>query len=180
MFKLLTQTLVRKVQGEYRSRRFVVGLTLVGLAGLTLVLALVPSLILVQGRAEAAKVALQGAEKTSISSERDALESWAAIVRRDLALSAPAERPDQPYELFEKALDERPSGIKINGLRWQKDDKSGLGLKVSGIAKDRQTLLLFQNNLKNSGGWSRVEFPVDNLAKETGIEFELSLSPQVQ
>ena len=68
--------------------------------------------------------------------------------------------------------------ISIDGLefyRRENDDKEVSEIKISGIAKDRQSLFEFQNRLKEVEVFESVELPVSNFAANINIDFMLTV-----
>lgn len=176
MYKLLSKENRVEVAREYSLRRTVVALSLLALLLLITLLAVAPSLILAMAKVNAARVSERAAEDFKTSTDRETLEEWVAGFNRDLALLAPGTDPGQPYNEFVAVLESVPSKIKITNLYWQRN--AGVEtLRILGEAEDRQALLSFQNQLKSSGRWSGAEFPVDVLAKDVDINFELTLTP---
>jgi hypothetical protein len=65
--------------------------------------------------------------------------------------------------------------IQINRLSFS-IAKKGIGqFSISGIAKNRNGLVQFIDDLKSKGGFPSVESPVSDLVKESDIVFNISL-----
>ncbi|MBX4198802.1 hypothetical protein KW800_00795 [Candidatus Parcubacteria bacterium] len=176
MYKLLTIEEKLKVEAEYQSRRARAALTL---ASLLLVFALVvfsPALILSLGKKNAAIVELSGARAATDTSEAESLSSWAQGLRTELAALSPAASSSAPYEYFTDMLQLKPATIRITSLSYS---KAGNSMIAKGKAPDRDTLLRFQSSLVASGEFTKVDFPVNNLAKDSNIDFQLNLMPKL-
>jgi hypothetical protein len=176
MYKLLPDANREAIKREYALRRIVIMLVLIALALIFSVLAALPSLIHIEAKKDAATLLSKSSGSISAASDRAELERWAASTKSALLALKP-NLGDDPYGLFKSILADKPSGIKIIGLSWQR--VSGvLSVRARGLASDRQTLLAFQNVLRSSPLWAEVELPVNTLAADRDIEFELTLRPK--
>jgi hypothetical protein len=72
---------------------------------------------------------------------------------------------------------EKTAGIKITGIFYQNDSKSGKKINISGKASNREILLSFRLALENNESFSKVDLPISNFVKGSDIEFNLSLIP---
>lgn len=174
MYKLLTQEERQKVEAEYRARRTHVALRLTAILLAFIIAALSPLLIQTLGKKNAAILALSSVEDKGESAEAQDLLTWAQSLRVKVAALTPALSSPQPYEYFEKVLKSKPANVRITSFSYT---KAGNVLNAKGKAPDRQSLLQFQSNLVSSGDFSKVDFPVDNLAKESNIDFEFNITP---
>lgn len=177
MFKLLPDNLREKVTKEYSLRRVAVMLSLLAALGILGGVAVLPSLIFIRERSTAASFTLSVVESTKAVVNKSALESWLARLQIELQSLAPDPIADIPYEYFQKILSVKPAGVTISGLSWNRPS-STIFIRARGIARDRQTLLNFQSKLNSSGDWSQVDFPVDTIAREADIPFEMTLTPK--
>ncbi|MBX4195756.1 hypothetical protein KW796_02265 [Candidatus Parcubacteria bacterium] len=173
MYKLLTPAGIEKVRKEYAFRRIGAGLGLFALLLAFTALALLPSLVIAKGKRDAAVLALSSSA-TAVSIDKDELSEWAAGIRSTLKVLASAD-PDRPYEYFRSVLSVKSAGIKITDFYWQRSAGASI-IKIKGVAKDRQSLLLFKSDLDTLDSFGSAEFPVDNLAKDANIDFEISLT----
>jgi Tfp pilus assembly protein PilN len=82
-----------------------------------------------------------------------------------------------------KILDEiikvKPSGISVSSISFSRErdfkEKRGTLVLVSGLAKDRESLIDFSANLKKSIMFSFVEIPVSNLTRDKNLPFSLNI-----
>lgn len=175
MYKLLTPEEKKKVKSEYRFRLLTTIAALISGIGLFGILSLIPALILTSSERDTANSNLNlAAESSKVDS--DALKNWALTMRQKLIYLTPNKTPDLPYEWYLKVLAEKPSGVTLNNLTYQ-DQSNKIAIRIRGVAKDRETLILFQNKLDQSGNFVNFTFPVDTLAKDTNIDFDFSLTP---
>lgn len=64
-----------------------------------------------------------------------------------------------------------PNGVKINSLELNKNNKK---VTILGLAKNREVLLEFQNNLKNLNYFANITSPLSNLLTKENIEFQFT------
>lgn len=79
--------------------------------------------------------------------------------------------------IFKDILDQKNSGIKITFFSYEKSKKQGDKDKVSlsGKAKKRDDLIVFENRLKKELVVGEVVSPVSNLIKDKDSDFSLTL-----
>ena len=79
----------------------------------------------------------------------------------------------------EKVINEISSkkltGIKINSFFYQNDFIEGKKISITGVAQDREQLLLFRQALEEDDLFKNVDLPISNFVKGSDIEFNLNL-----
>jgi len=78
------------------------------------------------------------------------------------------------YDVTQKLLDLRGTGITFSSIFLTKDDTS-VDISVSGIATTRETLRSFTNVLKNEKEFSSVLFPISNFVEMEDIDFSIQI-----
>jgi len=73
--------------------------------------------------------------------------------------------------LFENLAIAMPSGIKLYSLKLNYKDQA---ISIKGMAKNRDDLLNFKNNLENSPYCSAINFPLKNILEKENIDFEIN------
>jgi hypothetical protein len=72
-----------------------------------------------------------------------------------------------------------PHGITLNSFSFSRNQtykqKNGTTILVSGMANDRDSLVSFSTNLKNSNSFSSVEVPVSSLTKDKNLPFSMNI-----
>lgn len=177
MYKLLTEENKKEVVSEYKARRTSVVLALICLLVLFLFLSVLPSFIYVKFANETARLSLSSAEKLSKSTEPTELKKWVGVLNTKLSAITPEKTSYKPEEDFKSILESKPDEVRVTGLSWQKTTTT-LTLKVRGVAVSRQAALLFQSRLKSTSNWKEVNLPVEALANNTDVEFELTIIPK--
>lgn len=78
-----------------------------------------------------------------------------------------------------KIIDCKPSGVTIGSLSFLKnqlhEDKEGALVSITGIARDRNVLVSFENALTESEAFSSVALPVSSLTKEKNLPFSVNI-----
>lgn len=176
MFKLLTDQARQKVAREYALRRTIImlcGLTLVFLMGAT---GLLPSYVLSTARLNEVLERARAMNNLLDGKDEPDLRAWLIETNHRLKMLSPKLDTDRPSVLLEKAISLSPKGIRLTSFLWTKTEE-GANLSVAGVARDRQTLLSFQNRLNNSGYFSNATLPISNLARDKNIDFQIKFSP---
>lgn len=176
MFKLLTDNARLKATKEYSTRRLIVGLGGVFLILLVGVIALFPSYIISNSRLYEATSRLNTFKNTSSTQDAHNLVVWLSEINQKINYLAPVDNEVLPYELFLNVINIKPSGISLKSLTMKKDTKT-ITIDVTGVAKSRQDLYNFENNLNNSGKFTQIVLPISSFAQDSNIDFEFSFSP---
>lgn len=83
------------------------------------------------------------------------------------------------YVFSEKVINEiilqKVSGIKINRFFYQNNSLEGRKVNITGIAQNREQLLLFRQALEEDSLFKNVDLPISNFVKGNNIEFNLNL-----
>ena len=178
MFKLLTEEERYKVRREYSMRRAIVMLLALILVLVVGVIGLLPSYVLSNGRHNEVLERARIANSSKQHEDNSDLEVWLVEIDNELEILSPKLDTDRPSSFIDKVLDEKITGVRLTGFSWTKV-KGGVTLSISGVARDRQALIAFENNINSSGQFSNVALPISNLAKDRDIDFQIkfSLSP---
>lgn len=82
-------------------------------------------------------------------------------------------------DFFSKIVGYLPESVKLNSVSFEKNTdykgETGTIFLVSGIAANRDSLVLFSTDLKDSNLFSDIEMPVSALAKDKNIPFSMSI-----
>lgn len=80
-------------------------------------------------------------------------------------------------KIINEILLKKMPNIKITGIFYQNNSRSGKTINISGIAPNREGLLLFRRILEDNTAFSKVNLPISNFIKGSDIKFYLSLTP---
>ena len=176
MYKLLNDKTRKEVQSEYSMRRTAVilsGLLIIFVVG---IICLLPSYLLSNSRFNEVMQRSEINDFTKAIREEDDPRLWLNETNQKLALFNPALDKDRPSLAIEKLLAERQSGITVGNFVWRKVGENVV-LTVWGRARDRQAVITLGNRVNDSGAFSKVVFPISNLAKDKDIDFQINLTP---
>lgn len=84
-------------------------------------------------------------------------------------------KPNLPSISFDKVLSSKNQGIRITKLSFSIIGSGQEQIIVNGIAKDREGLVSFIEDLKVKAGFADVETPVSDFAKDKDISFVLNI-----
>ena len=80
-------------------------------------------------------------------------------------------------KVVDAILSEKTPNIKITQIQYQNDPIQGRKINILGIATSRESLLLFEQSLKDDPLFKKVDLPISNFVKVSNIQFDLSLMP---
>jgi hypothetical protein len=177
MYKLLTEEKKAMLARVYAHRRTAVILIALDVVMVIGMVGLLPSYVLSDARRQEVAERTKIMEGLSSSEDEQELQAWLDSLNAKLKALSPTEDTDRPSELIEKILGERSDGIRLTSFVWSKEGGEAL-VSVSGIGRDRQSLIAFESRLNASGHFGRVTLPISNLAKDKDINFQVKLSLQ--
>ncbi len=158
---------------EYTLRVATIGLLLSFIFFLICIFFLLPSYFLSRVKEE---VAISRAEpilsSDDIRKSKD-LEASLLGTKTSLSVLKPADTlATPPVEIIDIAL-QRPSGIKVDSLSYK--EASGTGsLSIVGRAANRDAIVSYVKMLQGQRFFSKVDFPISNLASEKNINFTIN------
>ena len=176
MYKLLPEKRLNDIEREYKFRRsilMIISLCVVFAIGIAI---LVPLYIFSMTKERSAVNRLEVTKKLPLLENGQNIDEWLKSTKEKQRILAPALKKDEPYEYFNRIISLKPEGISLKNLSWKRDPK-GTVISVNGIASTRNTLLMFEQALNNSGQFSKAALPVSNLARDKNIDFSLTISP---
>lgn len=174
MANLLPGEYRRSIKTEYRLRLLVVALFLLSGTCIAGSLLLFPSYLTTsvgmrEAQAELSVLAAQENEELP-QDMRVALENTV----KKLELVTSIEETMSIEGMITEVTEARPNGIGITRFAYEEiEDRPALTL--SGIARTREALTRFQDNLETLPRFAKVELPVSNLAQAENISFNLTL-----
>jgi hypothetical protein len=78
-------------------------------------------------------------------------------------------------ESIQLILNEKTESIKITGITLRETGDNGRDIFVSGMARNRDSLISFRDSLKLISFFVEVDLPISNLAKNQNIDFNLRI-----
>lgn len=177
----LTNLLPRERTRAFRQQYFLRLLTVAGVLGIVLVvvhgLLLLPTYLLLTGEAQEAQKelatlkALENTEnKDEASKKLEELNTQAKRLESVLEYKSAT-------EVIESLLKAPLTGISLSRISYVPPTLQGEGrLVVSGTALSRSALDTFVKELKKNTRFSVVDLPISAYAKETNLDFTISIS----
>lgn len=176
MFKLLTEEQRQKVAREYARRRAIIILSALIIVLVAGIIGLLPSYVLSEARQNEALERTKVMDSAGQREDRSDLQVWLKETNRKLQVLSPALDTDRPSDFIEGILGQKIAGIRLTDFSLVRM-KEETTLSINGMARDRQTLITFENRINSSGYFSEVALPISNLAKDKDIDFQIKFKP---
>lgn len=143
-----------------------VGFSAVFLLGAGLLL---PSFILLYSEEQSLKEALEFERKVSVDRKVDQvfLKTQSTRSRLSLITAASSEPPRTSQILGDFLDDAQRSGVTLTYFSARKDGS----FAVTGVAPGRRNLLNFEKNLRDSGKFQEINYPLSSILPGTNIRF---------
>lgn len=85
-----------------------------------------------------------------------------------------------PTTVLAQIKEKEIPGISLNLINFQKtSEENVIKLEISGVAKDRDTLINYSSNLKTNDIFKDFNIPISSLAKNKDIPFSLSVNAKI-
>lgn len=176
MRNLLSQQYKKKILTEYKLR---ISIVIVVFMFFTILIAsglLLPSYIVSDYRYNIAQMNAK-IIKNSIE-KRGQDEPISVLVDTQEKLELLTESKDETIlsDVFEKIINKRSTGTKIQGLVYNIKN-NGIGeIVIAGTADNRESLLRFKKDLEKESAFSEVVLPVSDLASDADIDFSIRIA----
>ena len=174
MLHLLTEEHRTKVAGEYKKR-----VTIIFLLGIFVIVLIVSAFLLpiyITSYGRYSEVLMQQdalnsqttkADDSSSQSVKDMIGSLQALHIFDSQKSVSG--------IIEHVVNARPTGVQIKGMVFSPSSDSSVTVDIAGRASARNSLVSFNENLKQDQVFSQVQIPLSSFAKEKDIDFSVKL-----
>jgi len=80
-----------------------------------------------------------------------------------------------PSVYLSKIIENKNSDIQLSKLSYNKIGNSQGSFSISGVSDSRESLVIFIEALKTGAGFTNVEIPVSNFAKDSNVAFTLTI-----
>ena len=176
MHNLLSYESKKKIKKEYRLRLLVLFLASTLALSLILFLSLIPSYIFSMTREKTIANEKTAIQKSVVSLESENLNQLLRSTKEKVESLKEGNNDLSIYVIIEKVLSRRNAGVNILGFRFTPSDGLSRNLTVDGVAGSRDSLVQFRKNLEQEKLFDQVSLPVSNFAKQSEIDFTLTLS----
>lgn len=183
MFNLLPETEKEKVRKVYFMRKAIVSLVLLLIVLISGSIFLLPSYILVTYRNQDVERQIEITNNQSKEKTRPELSKRLSDINNKIAKVDINESEFAYYDLVDRILRARPSGVLVDSLSIQsiteKGNKKTLQVQITGVALTRDSLVQFGNILKADDVYKDVRLPVSSLASERNAEFVINFQIEI-
>jgi len=167
----------KKIRKDFYYRFFVLFFIMLGLLTIVLIVATLPAYFISLEKKISINSRLE-IQKNEVMPELDQ-QAQTELKDLDAKLSLLDKAKRNKYVFSQKVVSEiiskKITGIKINRITYDNDSLEGRVISVSGLAQNRETLLLFRKALEEDNSFKNVDLPISNFVKGTDIEFSLNL-----
>lgn len=176
MFNLLPENEKRNIRAIYNARQTILALLLLTITGVIAFLFIIPSFMLTKAK-EAETVSQVGSLRASLATKNvEDLNKAIAVARDEIkALEEADGAAHSVYDLFLKILSHKSVDVRVTGLLYGTAGKRH-EVVINGIARDRESLLTFAQEIGKEQVFSDISLPVSNFAKNKDIEFSFSIT----
>jgi len=135
---------------------------------------LLPSFILSQSKAQNAdaKATTAVAKSDSVASD---LPAQIEVVNKLVATLKP-EQYALPSSFVDMLTKDKTPENTISFISYARDASGAIAVSVNGVARRRQSLVAFTDNLGKEPGIGKIDVPVSNFTKDTDISFSFTIS----
>lgn len=167
----------KKIRKVFFLRLLMVSFLMLSFAFFIIDVAILPSFIISFGKERLAfqKLEVERSQKVPEVNK----EAQKTVDELNIKLETIEKAIKSKYVFSEKIINEivhqKTAGIKITKITYENDQFKGRKVIVSGIANNREQLLLFRKSLENSSVFKSVNLPISNFVKDRDIQFSLEL-----
>jgi Tfp pilus assembly protein PilN len=167
----------KKIRKDFYYRLLIVFLILFVFLAFVSLVAMVPAYVTSVDKKISINKKLE-IQKNEVMPEIDQ-QAQIAIKDLDNRLGLLEKARENKYVFSKKVIDEiiskKVSGIKINRIFYENDSLEGRKVNITGLAQNREQLLLFRRALENDSTFKNVDLPISNFVKGQDIQFNLDL-----
>lgn len=173
MLYLLTEEQKKKVLREYRMRLAVVSTIAFSFVGLVALVSIIPSKVLVSSHEKMLnfqKMNIGGGASAGV----DDLSKKIADISNTASYLAPLGETLSAPDIFNHLEKQAGNNNTISKFQISHSDENA-AVQITGISKNRDSLIKFVNTLKQDPIFSGATLPYSSLAKQDNLSFTLNL-----
>lgn len=174
MLNLIPFEQKKRLEKEYKNRKFIMWSTHVVVVLAVSIILLVPSYFLSRTKAGEVKNELDHVRRV-LDTELQPSEVTQELIEasRNAQDLKPLVQKNSIYSLI-KIFESKPANIRIKNIVFDNErDPEPATITLTGIATDRESLRSFGRLMEARTEFSTVDLPVSNFAKEKDIEFSM-------
>lgn len=178
MINLIPNEEKKKIIADFYFRFFSVFFIMLALGFCILAVLLFPSYFLsvIENRSVNARLVSQANEAIPLP-DKNTL-SAVDDLNKKISIAEDFEKQNQSLigKVMDPVLSSKIKDIKITSLSYMKLPEKPGQMTVSGVATNREALVLFRQNLEKNVAFSSVDLPISNFVKGSNIRFSLELT----
>ncbi len=177
MFNLLPQKEKQKIVKGYFIRRNIILLIFIFALGIISSISLFPSFLLSRVKIKETEESIKVIQNSPTFKEAKLLNDSLLITNMKIDALTNGLNNFFVGDILTKVIEKRGEDVRITSIAFKK----GLGkdlsqIFVNGIARDRESLSYFVEELKKDKLFEKVNLPVSNFAKDSNAEFSVQIS----
>jgi hypothetical protein len=177
MINLISPKAKKKLLNEYRMRLGVIVLCALFLLELFTAMVFSPTIFSLRLTEASLRADLE-TTRSRLPENTSDIEAEVASIKNEIALLRPklsaTSTPAIPSELLSHILENKPKGIAVSAVAFQKD-KDTISIQLSGVANTREDILAFKNALSKNPRFVLGKTN-DYIIKKTDISFTVTLT----
>jgi hypothetical protein len=176
MANLLPLSQKKIIHTEYKTRLSVVSFVFLLFLIFAAIMMLSPAYILSSFKLNNASARLAGEKKRisdSVTGE-DPIKVTKEINAKLSLLGQEEFLVPKSYDLFTIVVGHKPDNVKIYSIFYDRDTTNGI-VSVSGVAKNRKTLLSFLQSLEKEKKFTSVKLPISSFVEGEDIKFSIKI-----
>lgn len=176
MYHFLPLAEKRMLRQEYRVRFAVVGCMFFSMVAVFGVLLLLPAWFVADIQEQTVKKRIEILQNTVAKKQDAALSVLLDTTKSDIKLLMNGEDFLSFRTIMETILDNRTAGVSLHSFSFLRISAEGaVGVVLKGVYRDRDALVNFRKSLEREKMFTRVDFPISNLAKGKNADFSIEL-----
>ncbi len=178
MANLLPQSFREDITSEYRLRLATTGMAILAVVLLGTTALLAPSFILTESRLEQKQATLDSLSAAASGTSTEQSQEIIAATNEKLSVIAEETEKLQPTDMVSLITQAKPVGVSVRSISVQEAETENAtqSVSISGIARTRDALLTFEDNLNNQAQIQQVDLPIETLAARQNAQFSLTIT----
>lgn len=178
MANLLPQSFRDDITSEYRLRLATTGLAILAVVLLGTAALLAPSFILTESRLEQKQARLDSLSAATSATSTEQNKNIIAATDEKLSVIAEETEKLKPTDMVSLITQAKPAGVSVRSISVQEAETESAtqSVSISGVARTRDTLLTFEDNLNNQAQVQQVNLPIETLAARQNTQFSLTIT----
>lgn len=176
MLNFLQQKNKKQIISEYLLRVAVYFLVFILISSVVLITLFVPSFFFAKYKNDTINNQLLEIKQKNVNVGEDPVEFIKNVNRLSNALSDTATSSVKYNDIVDKITSLKNNDVKILAINITEESNTGIKkILISGTANTRDSLTLFEKDIKIDGLFKSVVFPVSNFIKSSDLEFFATL-----